>query len=196
MRDHAQELAAIERWGRVITDRSPLSFRRRATLRVLAGAITLGAMLAAASAGAASPDPFDIATGGAEYQLDWIAGSVSFSLVAQGTPTDAGGRIEYRRTAEGFDANSAGKVTCYLQVGNRGYFSGEFDRPFLSGPTEIPFFSGTVIDGDQESGDGIDHAFVELNADSLVPCDDPGSMAFLDAMAATSPVTHGNIEVR
>jgi hypothetical protein len=165
-----------------------------ASLRLKAASTALVAILALAGAGTASADVTDMATGGVEYQLDWTAGSVSISLVARGTPASAAGRIEYRRVAPGFDANSGGTVTCYLQVGSRGYFSGTFDRPFLSGPTEIRFFSGTVIDGDQMSG-GVDRAFVALGADSPIPCADPGTMSFLDAMSANSPVTQGNIQV-
>lgn len=168
-------------------------FRKRANLRLIAATMSLAAILA--FAGTASAGVSDMATGGFEYQPEGIPGwSVSIGLVAQGTPASANGRIEYRRIAEGFNANSAGTVTCYLQVGNQGYFSGVFDHPFLSGPTEIRFFSGTVIDGDQIAG-GADKAVVTLNADSLIPCDDPGTMSFLDAMSTNSPVTHGNVQV-
>jgi hypothetical protein len=140
--------------------------------------------------GTASPSSAGMATGAVAYEG---FGTVSIALMAQGSPEAASGRMQFRRDVEGegFDANSGGPVTCYLQVGNRGYFAGEFARTFFSGPTEIRFFNGIVVDGDA-LGEA-DKAFVTLGADRPIPCDDPGTMAFLDSVSR--PVVRGNIIV-
>jgi len=131
-----------------------------------------------------------MATGAVAYE--GFVGTESISLVAHGSPADASGWMHFKRDAVlGFGANSEGPVTCYLQIGNRGYFAGEFKRTFLSGPTEIRFFNGIVVDGDQ-TGEP-DSAFVELGADAPIPCNDPGTMAFLDAVSA--PAVSGNIVI-
>ena len=136
------------------------------------------------------------AVGGIEYSGgSWLppGASVKLSFVAAGTPTDASGRVQFRRSMTGFDANSAGPVTCYLQVGNQAYFSGTFDRPFLSGPTEITFFYATVVDGDP-TGD-VDKAIVFITAGQAVPCDEEGTMSFLDSQVTSNPVSQGQIQV-
>jgi hypothetical protein len=142
-----------------------------------------------AAATTASPNA-GMATGAVAYEG---FGTVSIALMAQGSPEAARGQMHFRRDAEGegFDANSGGPVTCYLQVGNRGYFAGEFARTFFSGPTEIRFFNGIVVDGDA-LGEA-DRAFVTLGADAPIPCDNPGMMAFLDSVSR--PVVRGNIIV-
>lgn len=136
------------------------------------------------------------ATGGVEIRNTVTPGSVDLAFVAQGTPSDATGRVEYRRDWQGFEANTAGSVTCYLQVGNQAYFSGEFDRPFYSGPTAIPYFAATAIDGDW-TGDAVDMAVVQLGADHPFACDDAGVMNSLDAMLSqwNSVVVKGNVVV-
>jgi hypothetical protein len=63
----------------------------------------------------------------------------------------------------------------------------EFARTFFSGPTEIRFFNGLVVDGDQ-TGEP-DSAAVELSADAPIPCTDSGTNAFLDDVA--TPVMRG-----
>ena len=161
----------------------------------IAGASALVVGLALVLAGIATALPQPRAVGSVEYSGVWVpaGGTVSFSFVAAGTPTDASGRVEYQRRAEGFDANSAGPVTCYLQVGNQAYFSGTFDRPFLSGPTEIAFWYATVIDGDATGG--VDKAIVFLAVDHAIACDDPGRMSFLNSEVASTPVARGQVEV-
>jgi hypothetical protein len=156
--------------------------------QLLKRAVTLAAALTFAGAGTASADTTPMATAGVTYLQESFA-TISFSLVAQGTPSAADGRFEYRRVADGFDAQSSGVVTCYLQIGNRGYFSGQFDRPFLSGPTEVLFFNGVVVDGDG-AGEA-DSAAVMLGADAPIPCNEVGTMSFLDAIA--SPIVRGNV---
>ena len=83
----------------------------------------------------------------------------------------------------GFDANSAGPVTCYLQVGNQAYFSGTFEHPFLSGPTEIAFYYATVIDGAGTSG--VDKAIVFLAADHAVRATEQERCRFLTHRSQT-----------
>jgi hypothetical protein len=157
-------------------------------IRVVSAAAAVGAALLFAVTGIASDGNNDMATGAVTWEG---FGTQSLSLAAQGTPTAASGWMHFRRVVEGFDANSGGPVRCYLQVGNRAYFSGEFARTFFSGPTEIRFFNGLVVDGDQ-TGEP-DSAAVMLSADAPIPCTDSGTNAFLDAVA--TPVTRGNILV-
>jgi len=158
-----------------------------------ASALVFGLTLALAGIATALPQPR--AVGSVEYSGVWVpaGGTVKFSFVAAGTPTDASGRVQYQRIATGFDANSAGPMTCYLQVGNQAYFSGTFDRPFLSGPTEIAFWYATVIDGDATGG--VDKAIVFLAADHSIACDDPGTMSFLDSEVANTQVTRAQVHV-
>jgi hypothetical protein len=161
--------------------------RKRVHLLLTATA-AIGALLAFAGTSTASPTGGGIAVGAVEYQG---FGTTNIALVAQGTPASAHGWLVYRRAAPGFDANSVGQVTCYAQVGNRGYFSGVFVVPFLSGPTLIRFFNGVVVDA---SADGsADQAFIALGADAPIPCDEPFMTVFLDAVAAT--ITRGNVLV-
>jgi hypothetical protein len=176
--------------GEDVVSVQPQNTRRtskRQTWGLLLAAVMLAAVLViAGSATASSGGP--MATGSVEFQG---FGTISISLAAQGTPVDATGWMEYRRVAEGFDANSGGPVTCYLQIGNVAYFGGEFRRTFLSGPTEIRFFNGVVVDGEQ-AGEP-DQASVMLGADAPIACDEPGTMTFL--FATTTPVNRGNIVV-
>jgi hypothetical protein len=161
----------------------------------LVGASALVCGLALALAGIATALPEPRAVGSVEYSGVWVpaGGTVNFSFVAAGTPTDASGRVQYQRRATGFEANSAGEVTCYLQIGNQAYMSGTFDRPFLSGPSEIAFWVATVIDGD--TTDGVDKAIVFLEADRAILCDAPGIVSFLDSEVANTPVTRGQVQV-
>jgi hypothetical protein len=168
----------------------------RIRIALLSAALVLVAFTTTATAAAsepfastASPTGGGIAFGAGEYQG---FGTESIHLLAQGTPAAATGRLVYRRAAPGFDANAAGRITCFLQVGNRGYFSGTFFHPFLSGPTEIRFFNGVVVDASLDGS--ADEAFVMLGADAPIPCDDPGTMAFLDSMSTR--ITRGNFVVR
>jgi hypothetical protein len=162
----------------------------------LVGAGGMLFMLALAWAGIATALPAQPrAAGSVEYGGVWVPsdGAVSFSFVASGSPSAATGRVQYQRRATGFEATSAGSVTCYLQVGNRGYLSGTLDRPFLSGPTEIGFFTATVVDGDATGG--VDKAIVFLGADHVIPCDDPGNMAFLNSEVENTTVTRAQVQL-
>jgi hypothetical protein len=152
-------------------------------------AVAVAATVTLTTAGTASSASSGMATGSLRYE-GWL-GTESIALVAQGSPVAATGWMQFKRESTLFYANSGGPVTCYLQVGNRGYFTGEFASTFFSGPTEIRFFNGVVVDGDQ-TGEA-DRALVTLGADAPIPCDDPGTMTFLDTwnFAATA----GNIIV-
>jgi hypothetical protein len=157
-------------------------------IRVLSTAVAVGSALLFAVTGIASAGDAGMATGAVTWQG---FGTPSISLVAQGTPTDASGWMQFRRSVEGFDANSGGPVLCYLQVGNRAYFSGVFARTFFSGPTEVRFFNGLVVDGAQFGEP--DSVAVALSADAPIPCTTSWENDFLDAVA--TPVTRGNIVV-
>jgi hypothetical protein len=159
----------------------------RIRLAFAAGAV--GVLLLLTLPGIAVGDDSGMATGSVSYQ-GW-AGTETLTLAAWGTPSAAQGWMQFRRVAEGFDANSGGPVECFLQVGNGAYFSGTFTRTFLSGPTEVRYFNGIVVDSDQ-TGEP-DSAFVMLGADAPIPCDDAGTMAFLDSVSF--PVVGGNIIV-
>jgi len=153
-------------------------------------ALSVGLLAVGLASGAGRPAK---AAGKVVYPAGFLPGSITFSLVAKGTPANAHGRIKYRRDVQGFEARARGKVTCYLGVGNQGYFSGTFKKTFFSGPTEIDTFYGTVIDG---APSGMpDKAVVQITQSATgIPCDQPGIRAFLDSTAVV--VTHGNIKVR
>ena len=155
------------------------------------GALVIGLTLALAGLAAALPQPR--ASGSVEYGGVWVQpdGTVSFSFTAAGTPSAATGRVQYQRSATGFEAKSAGSVTCYLQVGRQGYLSGTLDKPFLSGPTEIAYWYATVVDGGATDAD---RAIVFLAADP-VPCNGAGTMAFLDSEVTNTTVTRAQVQV-
>jgi hypothetical protein len=160
-----------------------VKLRKRA--RLLATGVTLGAVLVFAAAGTAAPTGGGMAVGVFEYPTN---GTVSGSVVGRGTPAAADGVLVYRSVEPGVpDVNAIGRITCYLQVGIRGYFSGMFIRPFSLFCTEIRFFTGEVVDRTPDGS--LDEAFVMLRASEPIPCDTEN----LDA--AATPITRGNIFV-